>query len=232
MVNAPANVGNGDPPPHAQALLDFAAASKTGALPGAGQEVISEELNGIIRQVAETGAANSYPWDALRHLLARKVELVLAEFWLDFPDYPLAREGESFAAVAVEPLTKSLLEPLRKGPPFTLQRICELLANPRQIYKSTKRYFYALQRVILVAMTEDVLTPDTSPQLPMQPALELAQAQPQPQPAVAAPQSEPDVKGADLQDIADCGDGPENGTVAGKKRKLPEEAANGVVADD
>ncbi|CAL1130476.1 unnamed protein product [Cladocopium goreaui] len=74
---------------------------------------LSEELEGIIRGLAENGAAACYPWDALRILLAAKLEKVLADFWREAPDLKL-REGETFGA-AVEPLTRSLLEPRREG---------------------------------------------------------------------------------------------------------------------
>merc|ERR1712136_612549 len=108
------------------------------------------------------------------------------EFWHDAPDCPLA-EGESFDNV-IEPLKRSILEPQREGPPFTVQRICELLVDPRHTYKSTRRYIYALQRVVLIRMTEEVFT-----HRPQEPVL-----------------------GND-------------GASAGRKRKLPPEAANGVV---
>eukprot|EP00442_Polarella_glacialis_P005100 CAMPEP_0115110236 /NCGR_PEP_ID=MMETSP0227-20121206/39255_1 /TAXON_ID=89957 /ORGANISM="Polarella glacialis, Strain CCMP 1383" /LENGTH=296 /DNA_ID=CAMNT_0002509235 /DNA_START=47 /DNA_END=937 /DNA_ORIENTATION=- len=138
------------------ALLKFAAASnKAGALP---DESITDELEGIIRDVAQTGAATVYPWDALRLLLASKVEHVLSDFWKDAPDVQL-REGESFQHIAVEPLTRSLLEPRREGAPWTTQRLCELLAEPRSSYKSTRKYVYALQRAVLITTTEEAVAP-------------------------------------------------------------------------
>merc|ERR1719356_222533 len=84
------------------------------------------------------------------------VEVVLADFFRDSPDVEVA-EGESFEHAIVEPLTRSLLEPRREGAPFTVQRMCELLAEPRQVYKSTRRYLYALQRSVLITATEEVL---------------------------------------------------------------------------
>eukprot|EP00438_Fugacium_kawagutii_P018350 Skav224071 [mRNA] locus=scaffold432:57103:59019:+ [translate_table: standard] len=67
---------------------------------------------------------------------AAKLEKVLADFWREVPDLKLPA-GETFVA-AVEPLTRSLLEPRREGAPWTTQRLCELLAKPRSGYKSTR----------------------------------------------------------------------------------------------
>lgn len=51
---------------------------------------ISAELEGIIMTVAKTGQPGAlYPWCALKHLLARKLEFVLAEFWRDKQDVDL-----------------------------------------------------------------------------------------------------------------------------------------------
>mmetsp|Transcript_122593 Transcript_122593/g.318742 ORF Transcript_122593/g.318742 Transcript_122593/m.318742 type:complete len:228 (+) Transcript_122593:64-747(+) len=182
-------------------LLEFAASAKAGALPSSpdgSQQQLAEELEGIIREVARTGATNGYPWDALRRLLARKVELVLGEFWRDTPDVQV-QEGDSFERSAVEPLTRSLLEPRREGAPFTVQRLCELLAEPRGVYKSTRKYLYALQRAVVVTSTEEAL----SAQAKIEPLLDTSVA-------------------------ASAGGA---GAPAGRKRKLPPELSNGVVAE-
>lgn len=115
---------------------------------------LSEEAKSIIRGVAESGVSDDGPsWDALRAILVQTLQRVLLEFWHDFPDLTL-RDGESFERVVVEPLVQSLLDPRREGPPFTIQRFCELLLDPRPVYRSTKRYVYALHRLILVTTTD------------------------------------------------------------------------------
>jgi len=107
------------------------------------------------------GFSFDYPWDALRWLLARKVEEVLLELWMETPDLDLDQENETFENSAVEPLTRSLLEPRREGPPFTIQRLCELLIDPH-VYKSTRKYLFALQRAIVVTMTEESIMPPSN----------------------------------------------------------------------
>lgn len=137
------------------ALLEFAAGAAK-ADDASGPQHISEELEGIVLDIARGGAATSYPWDALCHLLARKMERVLQEFWKDSPDVKM-QDGETFEQSIIKPLMASILEPHRGGPPFTVQRLCELLVEPRRIYKSTRRFLYALQRALVVIATEDSL---------------------------------------------------------------------------
>ncbi|CAE7947866.1 PPP4R2r [Symbiodinium sp. KB8] len=141
------------------------AALSAGTAVGPKEEMtLSDELEGIIRNLAETGAAACYPWDALRILLAKKMETVLTDFWRDAPDLTLS-EGETFQHSAVEPLKQSLLEPRREGAPWTTQRLCELLAQPRTSYKSTRKFMYALQRAILITATEEAIAPRSAPVL-------------------------------------------------------------------
>ncbi|CAE7259319.1 PPP4R2r [Symbiodinium microadriaticum] len=153
-----AREGGEESKPNAHAaLLQFASAAEE-------EMTLSDELEGIIRNLAETGAAACYPWDALRILLAKKMETVLTDFWRDAPDLTLS-EGETFQHSAVEPLKQSLLEPRREGAPWTTQRLCELLAQPRTSYKSTRKFMYALQRAILITATEEAIAPRSAPVL-------------------------------------------------------------------
>jgi len=204
--------GEGTPRSASAALLEFAAAARTGT-PQA-SEAIAEDLENIIGDVARTGVASSYPWEALRVLLARKVELVLGDFWHDVPDFPV-QEGESFEHVAIEPLTRSLLEPHRSGAPFTVQRLCELLREPRVMYKSTRKYLYALQRVVVVTMPEEALAPRPAECVEKVVLATMSQEAP-----------------AHRSVEADAAGGLSNGAVtAGRKRKLSPELSNGVVSE-
>lgn len=234
--------GEGGTPRSAHAvLLEFAAAAQAaassgsaagaenGAVPNGGAiaeagapphcPAVTEELEAIIRDVAQSGSVNGYAWDSLRWLLARKVEHVLGEFWRDSPDVAV-QEGESFERTAVEPLTRSLLEPRREGAPFTAQRLCELLAEPRLLYKSTRKYLYALQRAVLVTMTEEALA-----QVPLASALpaEGLGVPVPPADAAAAGHAAPAADAAAGEAVA--------GATAGRKRKLNPELANGVVCE-
>mmetsp|Transcript_147163 Transcript_147163/g.256885 ORF Transcript_147163/g.256885 Transcript_147163/m.256885 type:complete len:213 (+) Transcript_147163:46-684(+) len=209
MAEAPQDGVEGGTPQSAQAavpqqsaqsvLLEFASAAKSGV---PGSIPIPEELEGVIRDVAHSGAAGNYPWEALRLLLARKMELVLHDFWNDSQDVGVT-EGQTFSGVVVEPLTKSLLEPSRDCPPFTLQRICELLVEPRRMYKSTRKFFYALERTLSVTMSEEEVT-----------------------------ETYWGCTGATANETADAASASaELAAAASRKRKLPPELANGVVSE-
>lgn len=215
VENAAAEVAEGTvanvvaPAPSAAAmtasLMEFAAAAQAGAIPGGSDAPLTEELEAIVREVARTGTTNGFPWESLRRLLARKVELTLADHWRETQDVVL-QEGDNFETTVVEPLTRSLLEPRREGAPFTLQRLCELLVEPKGIYKTTRKYLYAVQRAILITSTEEA-TIDAPAALDATVAPVMVGPAPEPAPAV--------VQGA-----------PES-----RKRKLPEELSNGVVAE-
>ncbi|CAJ1346745.1 unnamed protein product [Effrenium voratum] len=231
-MTAPAEEDAGDAGAH-KALLQFASSAKVGTL---SEEALSEELEGIIRSLADNGAAACYPWDALRILLVTKLEKVLADFWHEAPDLKL-REGETFDA-AVEPLKRSLLEPRREGAPWTTQRLCELLAEPRSGYKSTRKYMYALQRAILITTTEEALAPRSA----FQPRGALIETGVQgtvasettTAAALSAAATLPEAEGApvDASEVQEADESTaEVSTPAGRKRKLPEELSNGVVEE-
>lgn len=211
VENAADTKGNGTgsapsgAPQNAVALLgslqEFAAAAKAGAHPGGRDQPLAEELETILREVARTGATVGYPWDAFRKLLARKVELVLGEMWREKPDLQI-QEGDNFERSVVEPITRSLLEPRRDGAPFTVQRLCELLIEPRLFYMSTKKYVYAVQRIVLVTSTEEAITDAPSSNYC----------------TITAPATMVGGLGAP-------------GVPESRKRKLPQELSNGVVAE-
>jgi|EP00927_Polykrikos_kofoidii_P059948 hypothetical protein len=231
-------------------LVEFAARVKVARTASAsavvvepqGDSAIPDELEGILLHVAKTGEVSGYPWEDLRFLLVRKMELVLAEFWRDVPDIEV-QEGESFVRAKVEPLTSCLLEPRRDGPPFTVQRLCELLVEPRLMYKSTRRYLYAVQRAVLITATEDELAQQSQQRQPEQlPQLQVhhsavASEGPSAMPQAAPPSDTVAVVEAStvppsVGDAAVVGGSTVVGNWAGKKRKLSPELSNGVVREE
>jgi len=48
------------------------------------------------------------------------------------------------------------LDDFEDGPPFTIQRLCELCVSPRKHYRTVGKYLRALERTILVTSTKDM----------------------------------------------------------------------------
>jgi serine/threonine-protein phosphatase 4 regulatory subunit 2 len=183
-------------------LASFAKSAQEGQPGPAG---IPDELELVVRDIAVTGDLSAYPWEDLRVLLVRKMELVLAEFWEDVKDVQVKADA-TFVDACVHPLSQSLMKPLRDGAPFTVQRFCELLAEPRKQYKSTRKYLYALQRMLCVYLTEDEIV-EASNCVFVGSRFSAAALRP----PVAT------TMGTQVTEVV------------GQKRKLPEELANGTV---
>mmetsp|Transcript_49931 Transcript_49931/g.107460 ORF Transcript_49931/g.107460 Transcript_49931/m.107460 type:complete len:307 (+) Transcript_49931:108-1028(+) len=185
-------------------LQEFALEAEAAPLTDVVKGAFPEELDAIIAEVARTGSTNPYPWEALRHLLARKIEMMLGEMYREKPDVELS-EGETLHGAFIEPLMRSMLDPRREGPPFTVQRLCELLAQPRLWFNSTRKYLYALQRTIIITSTEEAV-------LALPPQLFVSAHT-----VALQPPAKP---------VEDATDPPAN-----RKRKLPPELANGAIAE-
>lgn len=56
------------------------------------------------------------------------------------------------------PSARNLALALRR-PPFTLQRMCELLLNPERVYTSTRKLMSAIEKLLMVTTTLNVTTP-------------------------------------------------------------------------
>ncbi|CEL91801.1 unnamed protein product [Vitrella brassicaformis CCMP3155] len=118
-------------------------------------EGIPEDLEAVIRQIANNGVIR-YPWELLKHVLAAKIRQVLMEYHTKKPDVKL-HQGESFTS-HVDAIVKALQD--FTGPPFTIQRLCELLSDPRKSYTSTKKLTYAFERMLKVISIIPTAVPD------------------------------------------------------------------------
>lgn len=125
-------------------------------------EFTEEEVKGVLQDIASTGKFR-LDWDKLKSMLSFQLKQVLSEY----PEAKLttdqenASSGESYAD-----LVKRLDEELHafiEGPPFTLQRICEILLEARSIYPVLSKLALALEKNLLVTSTLPVCT-DPNPQ--------------------------------------------------------------------
>jgi serine/threonine-protein phosphatase 4 regulatory subunit 2 len=187
----------------AAALASFAQSMQDGR---PGRVPLPEDIELVIRDVASNGDISAYPWEDLRVALARKLELVLVEFWEDVKDVQL-KADVTFTNAYIRPLTSSLMKPVRDGAPFTVQRLCELLSEPHKQYRSTRKYLYAVQRMLLIQLTEEEVVEASNGFIA---GAHLA--------AAAVPPAAPnDPRLVEAMEVV------------GQKRKLPPELQNGTV---
>ncbi|XP_011624599.1 serine/threonine-protein phosphatase 4 regulatory subunit 2 [Amborella trichopoda] len=120
----------------------------------------SKEGKDIMEIIAATGKY-WHDWDTLKHLLSFHLKQVLAEY----PEAHMANDiGPRPSSSLLEPypdLVKRLDEALLnyvEGPPFTLQRLCEILLNPQRIYPNLSKLALALEKNLSVTSTLTMCT--------------------------------------------------------------------------
>lgn len=114
---------------------------------------VSPELEQLLEHIAKTGRT-VFPWHLLKPLISFKLEKVLNDFF----------ESSSTNSYISEPTTKSqeflpIVEKLVSnlncfsGTPFTIQRLCELITQPRQHYKASDKFLRGVEKNIMVVST-------------------------------------------------------------------------------
>jgi len=140
-----------------QALKDFANAES---------KQLVDELEEILDDVAKTGQY-IYPWHFMKPLYACKLDQVTSEFLSASP--PLNNDGtkDEEEIKNLEDFRDKLLQTFDKFvlAPFTIQRVSEMLTEPRKHYKSTAKFFRGLEKNILVVSTIDPVPSDQRPVL-------------------------------------------------------------------
>lgn len=117
-----------------------------------------EEVRGILQVIASTGKF-WHDWEKLKSVLSFQLKQVLSE-------YPEAKMTTKEQEETYQDLVKKLDEALHnfeEGPPFTLQRLCEILLAARHIYPNLSKLALALEKNLLVTSTLAVCT-DPYPQ--------------------------------------------------------------------
>ncbi|KAL3853336.1 hypothetical protein ACJMK2_016884 [Sinanodonta woodiana] len=116
---------------------------------------IPELLEEYLRQVAKSGET-IYPWHCLKRLFVSKLDHVIMEFYHEtpadsIPTYP------NVDSVPFEDMRKRILDALEKfhGAPFTVQRICELITDPRRHYKRSDKFLRGIEKNVMVVSTVD-----------------------------------------------------------------------------
>lgn len=114
---------------------------------------IPSVLDEYLSHIAKTGDT-LFPWHKLKPLLCRKLELVMNEFHKISPtdDLPALPNVEVFK---YEDMKAKVLEAVNSfnSAPFTIQRLCELVVDPRKHYKRTDKFMRGVEKNVLVVST-------------------------------------------------------------------------------
>ncbi|CAN0824351.1 Serine/threonine-protein phosphatase 4 regulatory subunit 2 [Linum grandiflorum] len=118
-----------------------------------------EEAGAVLELIASTGKF-WHNWHNLKIILSSKLKQVLSEY----PEVNMTGEEQKASLGETYPdLVKRLDDALHSfvdGPPFTLQRLCEILLAARSIYPNLSKLALALEKNLLVTST---LTACTDP---------------------------------------------------------------------
>ncbi|GAA5986242.1 hypothetical protein JCM5350_007597 [Sporobolomyces pararoseus] len=110
----------------------------------------------LLEQISSTNVVDA-DWPILRDMIKYKLAQAIDGFLALGPPYPLSpEEAYEIRTRAYETIDYFT------GPPFTIQRLCELLLNPRSCYKSLSKYLRAINRVLSVTSEQSVFTEDSS----------------------------------------------------------------------
>ncbi|XP_030469112.1 uncharacterized protein LOC115687616 [Syzygium oleosum] len=108
-----------------------------------------EEARRVIETIASSGTF-WIEWDQVKTILSVKLKQVLS----DYPEAKMTTEQQSASLGEThQELVKRLDEALLsfdEGPPFTLQRLCEILLSARSIYPKLSKLALALEKILLV----------------------------------------------------------------------------------
>ncbi|PIN03635.1 hypothetical protein CDL12_23835 [Handroanthus impetiginosus] len=117
----------------------------------------SEEVRSTLEISASTGKFWQ-DWDKLKSMLSYYLKQVLSEY----PETSMTSEqqtsslGETFQELAKR--LDDALHSFDEGPPFTLQRLCEILLSARSIYPKLSKLSLALEKNLLVTSTLKIST--------------------------------------------------------------------------
>uniref|UniRef100_A0A0E0LAQ9 Serine/threonine-protein phosphatase 4 regulatory subunit 2 n=1 Tax=Oryza punctata TaxID=4537 RepID=A0A0E0LAQ9_ORYPU len=119
-------------------------------------DVTPEEMRSVIEIIADTGKF-WHDWSFLKRLLSLQLKQVLAEYSegqvVSQEDGQLQNSfsGETYSELVIR-LNDALLR-FEEGPPFTLQRLCEILLDPKGTYAKLPKLALALEKNLLVTST-------------------------------------------------------------------------------
>jgi len=117
------------------------------------KKVVTNELKDIIKDIAKKGRY-TYPWEYLKPLFSHELEQVMDNFLENFP--PKNANGtDEDKIIELKSEKTSILKAFSSftSAPFTIQRLSELVSQPRKHYKSCAKFFRGLKKNLLVVST-------------------------------------------------------------------------------
>lgn len=145
-------------PPETEAVVPAdtysdALARSLAAFVEANEKALTDDLKTLLRNVSITGLS-CYSWEHLRVLLGFVIKQVIGEF--------ITKEGLTGQdAASINERCAQILRSLESfvGPPFTLQRLCELLTDEPRLYTSTNKFTNAIEKMFAVSGIIPTLAP-------------------------------------------------------------------------
>lgn len=117
------------------------------------KQQVPVELEEYLRYVAKTGNT-LFQWTLVKPFIREKILNVIAEFaeQSSIADIPLYPNVDPFNYEAMKTVLLERFDTFN-GPPFTIQRLCELLSCPRKEYSRVDKFMRAVEKNILVVST-------------------------------------------------------------------------------
>ncbi|CAD8045900.1 unnamed protein product [Paramecium primaurelia] len=106
------------------------------------------QLKPILESISQNGEIQKYNWLHLRSLIVITTRNMLLNMQKLFP-YEKTAQTEGFEDEL--DIVLQFLCVFEQKPPFTLQRICELLIDPQKHYKSSKKILFAMEKLVNVS---------------------------------------------------------------------------------
>ncbi|GCC20472.1 serine/threonine-protein phosphatase 4 regulatory subunit 2-B [Chiloscyllium punctatum] len=124
-----------------EALADFEKKSK---------KEVSSLLDQFLCHVAKTGET-LIPWSQFKSYFVFKLEKVMDDFRASAPE-PRAPPNPNVEYVPYEEMKNRILKIVNgfMGIPFTIQRLCELLTDPKKNYTGTDKFLRGVEKNVMV----------------------------------------------------------------------------------
>lgn len=117
---------------------------------------IPQSLEDYLGYIAKTGNT-VFSWPKLKPLMKMKLETTITEFHESLPEEQGIPKMPNVDVFKYSEMKERIFEQLESysGVPFTVQRLCELLTQPKKHYKRVDKFMRGLEKVMLVVSTID-----------------------------------------------------------------------------